>query len=182
MAEEPGRVLRAPVGVDDGPGLGAALPAGHLQGVDDELGADVVRDRPADDASGERVHDGAAVDPSVVGAVLGDVGEPHPIRRLSDELALDEVVVGGRLGLPVAMFALVADPAQASDAHQARDALTAADQAEAEAELGVDPRRAVGAARVVVDLHDRLDELLVGDLAGRRWAAAPLVVAGPRHL
>jgi hypothetical protein len=28
-----------------------ASPDGHLHGVDDELAADVIRDRPADDAS-----------------------------------------------------------------------------------------------------------------------------------
>ena len=76
----------------------------------------------------------------------------------------------------------MADPAQVSDPHQPGDALTPAPQAESETELGVDPRRAIGAARVAVDLRDRRDQLLVRDLAGRRRAAAPLVVAGPRHL
>lgn len=33
-----------------------------------------------------------------------------------------------------------------------------------------------------MDLRDRFDELVVGDLTGRLWAAAPFVVAGPRHV
>ena len=57
VAEEPRRVSRAPVRVHDRAGLGSALPAGHLQGVDDELGADVVRDRPAHDTAGVGVDD-----------------------------------------------------------------------------------------------------------------------------
>jgi hypothetical protein len=45
-------------------------------------------------------------------SVLGDVGEPDPVGRVGAEVALDEVVVGGRLGLPVAVLALVADSSQ----------------------------------------------------------------------
>ena len=52
VAEDPGRE-RCPVGVQDRSGLGLAVPAGHLQGVDDQLGAHVVGDRPADDPAGE---------------------------------------------------------------------------------------------------------------------------------
>ena len=44
--------MGATVGVQDRPRLWPALPAGHLQGVDDELGADVVGDLPADDPPG----------------------------------------------------------------------------------------------------------------------------------
>jgi hypothetical protein len=40
------------VGVHHRAGLvPVASPDGHLQGVDDEFGAEVVRDRPADDAA-----------------------------------------------------------------------------------------------------------------------------------
>lgn len=85
VPEQPRGVLRAAVGVDDRAGLWAALPADHLEGVDEELGADVVGDGPADDPSGERVDDGAAVNPAVGGAVLGDVGEPDPVGSLGAE-------------------------------------------------------------------------------------------------
>ena len=40
------------------PGCGWRCQRAICKGVDDELGADVVRDRPADDPSGERVDDG----------------------------------------------------------------------------------------------------------------------------
>ena len=51
------------------------------------------------------------------GAVLGDVGEPDPVGRFGGELALDQVVVGGRVRLEVAVLALVADPAQPGGPH-----------------------------------------------------------------
>jgi hypothetical protein len=44
--------LRAVVGMHDRPGLtSVASPDGHLQGVDDELGPQVICDRPADDTA-----------------------------------------------------------------------------------------------------------------------------------
>jgi hypothetical protein len=64
-------------------GFRAAAPAGHLQGVDDQLGAHVVGDRPAHDGAAEDVEDGGAVDLALSGGVLGDVGDPAagPARR-----------------------------------------------------------------------------------------------------
>lgn len=56
--------------------------------------------------------------------MLGDVGEPDPVGCLGGELALGGVVVGGRVGLPVAVLALVADPAQTCGPHQPGDPLT----------------------------------------------------------
>ena len=53
-------VLTAPVAVNHGPGRRLALPFGHLEGVDDEFGADGIGDRPADDPPGPDVdHRGA---------------------------------------------------------------------------------------------------------------------------
>ena len=47
------------------------------------LGAQVVGDRPAHDPAGEHVQDDRAVDPALAGAVLGDVGDPQPVRPVS---------------------------------------------------------------------------------------------------
>src|ERR1019366_10460927 len=56
-------VLRAVVGVHHRAGLApVASPDGHLQGVDDELGAEMIRDRPADDATREGVDHSRQVD------------------------------------------------------------------------------------------------------------------------
>src|SRR5665647_400095 len=56
--------------------------AGHrgVQGVHGELGLHPVADRVPDDPVGEHVLDRAAVDLALVGAVLGDVREPQPVR------------------------------------------------------------------------------------------------------
>jgi hypothetical protein len=50
-------------------------------------------DRVADDPVGKHVLDGAEVELAVISAVLGDVGQPHLVRGLSRELAVDEIVV-----------------------------------------------------------------------------------------
>ena len=62
VPEHPRRVLGSAVRVNHGPGLGFASPPRHVEGVDDEFGADVVGNGPADDAAGEHIHDGSAVD------------------------------------------------------------------------------------------------------------------------
>ena len=46
--------------------------------------------------------------------------------------------------------------------HQPGDPLAADLQAQPQAQLGVHPRRAVGAPRVVVDLADRAQQLCIG--------------------
>ena len=69
VPEHPGRVLSAPVGIDYG-SVGAALPAGRLQGIDDQFAANVVSDRPAHDLAAERIQNRAAVDPPVRGQLL----------------------------------------------------------------------------------------------------------------
>ena len=66
--------LAAVVAVDHGArGSAASAQAGHLEGVDDQFGAQVVGDGPADDAAGVGVQDDGAVDPALLGAVLGGV-------------------------------------------------------------------------------------------------------------
>lgn len=46
----------------------APAPEGHLEGVDDELGAHVVGDRPAHDAAAPGVEDDGQVDLALAGA------------------------------------------------------------------------------------------------------------------
>ena len=48
---------------------------------------------------GPDILDRAQIQLALVGAVLGDVGEPQRVRRLGGELPLDPVVVHGRAGL-----------------------------------------------------------------------------------
>jgi hypothetical protein len=46
---------------------------------DDELGAEMVGDRPVHDSPGVHVQDSSAIHPPFGSAVLGDVGEPQPV-------------------------------------------------------------------------------------------------------
>ena len=56
------------------PSLWSASPGGHLEGVNDELGAHVIGDRPAHDRRAEDVQDGAAVHlPPLVGCSVTSV-------------------------------------------------------------------------------------------------------------
>ena len=103
LPERPRRVLRAVIGMQDRrlPPVASGLPADdrHAERVDDQLGAHVLGDRPADDQPGVGVHDRRAVHLALRRRVLGDVGEPQPVRRVDRELAVDQVVArsGGRV-------------------------------------------------------------------------------------
>ena len=169
------------VAVDDGAGGWPAAPAGHLQGVDDQLGAHVVGNRPADHGAAEDVEHRGAVDLALAGGVLGDVGDPQPVGALGDEAALHQILVHRRRRTRSAMLAPVTDAGQAGGAHQPGHPLAAAGHAESQAELGVHPRCAVGAAGGGMHLGDRGGQLFVGHLAGAGCPAAPLVEARSRH-
>ena len=119
----------------------APSPDGHLEGVDDELGAHVIGDRPAHHAPGEGVEDHGQVGLAVLGRVLGDVHHPEAVGLGGIEGPLDQVV--GRLGIEIPpRAASPAAPVDAGDsglAHQALDPFARAAQVVAEFELGVDP-------------------------------------------
>ena len=138
---------------------------GHAEGVDDEFGAHVVVDGPADDVAGEHVDDCGAVDLPFSGEVFGDVGAPDVVRAVHREVAVDQVVVG--VGVLVTDGATaVAAPVEALDAslaHESGDALVVDRHAEPEGELGMDSWPSVGLPGLVVDLLDVFEELLVLD-------------------
>ena len=60
----------------------------------------------ADDPPAPGVDDGAAVNPPVAGAMLGDVGEPNPIRPIGGEPALHQIITGGGVGSMPALTAM----------------------------------------------------------------------------
>ena len=106
----------------------------------------VLGHRPAHDPTRERLQDHRKVPPALVGALLGDVSNPQPVRPGRHEVALDQVRRwrGGRVATrgaaaPAAMHAL-----QAVLAHQPGDALAADVDVQAQPQLGVDTRRAIG--------------------------------------
>ncbi len=92
--------LAAPVSVQDAPGDLTATRDGVADGIDGELRGHPVADRVADDAVGEDILDRAAVKLAFGRrAVLGDVGEPDPVRGIGPEDALHVVVEHGWAGL-----------------------------------------------------------------------------------
>ena len=77
----------------DGLALGRPpAPGGHLQGVDDQLGADVIGNGPADDAAAPCVEDDGDVHLALGRGVLGDVADPQAVRALDGELAVHQVL------------------------------------------------------------------------------------------
>jgi hypothetical protein len=74
------------------PGLGPTPRDRHLQRLDDELGAHVVSELPADDRAREQVLDGGEVAAALPRLEVRDVGAPQHVGRRRPEAALDEVV------------------------------------------------------------------------------------------
>jgi len=98
LAEGDRGVLAARIGVVDHT-VGLALVQRHLKRVEHELGAQMRRHRPADDAPAEDIeHDGEVEEPRP-GRDVGDVGAVELIRALSGELALDQIRIRMRSGI-----------------------------------------------------------------------------------
>src|SRR5437763_12389035 len=95
----PSAKLAAPVRMQNAAGNLTATRDGHLDRGEHEAGFHAAVDRPADDPIREDVLDRAEVELAFVGAVLGDVREPQPVRCVRVELATDEVVMRGRSAL-----------------------------------------------------------------------------------
>ena len=69
-----------------------------VQRSDRERGLHVGVHRVADDATRERVFDGAEIELALDGGVLGDIGEPQLVGGLGAEGAAHEIVVHRLLG------------------------------------------------------------------------------------
>ena len=154
----------------------AAAPERHDQGIDNDAGAPAGAHRPADDLLGAQVLDPGEVVPALVGGELGDVGHPAGVGTVGGEVALQQINGRRGPGLAGAPLPAAVDTDQPLRAHQpghpfATGPLITPDQ------LAVDPRGAIGAARVGMDLPNQRQQL--GVTAGTRTrvalAAAPLV-------
>jgi hypothetical protein len=112
--------LAAVIGMVHQAGGRLALADGHIEGVQDQFGAQVVGHRPAHDPAGEAVQHHGQVQPALVGALLGDIGHPQPIRCRWGEPPPDQVRGWGgsrvAAGQPVPTASVDAD--DASRAHQ----------------------------------------------------------------
>jgi hypothetical protein len=132
----------AMVAVVDQPSRWLPLGDRHVEGVQDQFGAQVVGHRPADDPAGEAVQHDREVQPAFAGALLGDVGHPQPVWCWWGEVAFDQVgcwggvwIAAGQPGQPAAMAAL-----EASGPHQPGHPLAAYMHVQSQAELGVHTR------------------------------------------
>ena len=94
--------------MNDHPGRVPASPHGVFEGVHGQRCAHAVADRVPHDPAGEDVFDRAQVQFPLVRSMLGDVGEPQPVRALGGELTLHEVVVDGRAGSTLLLTAFAA--------------------------------------------------------------------------
>jgi hypothetical protein len=162
---------------------GLALGDRHVQGVQDQFGAQVLSHGPADDPPGEGIEDHGEIEPALVGALLGDIGDPQPVRCWWGEVALDQVrcwgglwVAAGQPAQPAPMAAL-----EASSAHQSGHAFAAHVQVQTKPQLGVHTRGAIGPAAAGMDLADLVSERLVSHGPLRQRPARPGVIARACH-
>ena len=136
--------------------VGATASEGHLERVDDELGAEMVGHRPADDPPGEQVLDVREVQEPFPGRDVGDVRRPGLVRAVRAKVALNEVGSDPDArqpdGRPPALTRQ--QPGDSGRSHQPLHALTPDPDIVLEPQLGVDPPRAVGPVRGGVDLLD----------------------------
>jgi hypothetical protein len=161
----------------------SAQTVGHLERVEDELGAHVRRQLPADDHPRVAVEDEGQVEEAVPGPEVGEVADPFLVRRRRAEVALHEVagpfdrvlVRDRRPALAAAQLAL--DPTLA---HDARDLVaTSLDAAPAQLEPGL--ARAVDPPVAAAGGLDRGEELTVGERASGRLPGPARVVRAHRH-
>lgn len=70
-----------------------APPGGHLYSVSDELGSDVISDRPANNAPGPCVNNDSQIDFAFTSWVFGHVHHPQSVWVFGVERPVDEVIV-----------------------------------------------------------------------------------------
>src|SRR5207248_7775458 len=142
----------------------------------------MIRHRPADDLAAVEVHDRGKIKPALISLDIGDVGEPDPVRRGGDEVALEQV----RDDWEVVTAVGGAHPAwprhdgpDTVAAHQSLDA-TAARPAALSPQLGMNARAAIAAIGVAMDPLDVVDEVSIGGGSLALRARSPGIIAGRR--
>src|SRR5438445_3143665 len=164
-------------------GAGAALAERHLERVEDEIGAHVRRELPADDLAAVRVDHEREEDEPFPAAQVGQIGDPELVRLGRREVALDEIgpPASGRIGLgcPPGLAA----PLRTLDASRAHQPLHAAARylLAGAAQRLPHPPVAVGVVVGRVQLADPAEQPLILDHTERPLAARALVVGGHRH-
>ncbi len=160
-----------------------ALGERHPECVEDEVGAHVVGELPADDSAAVDVDHEREEDDALPAAQVGEIDAPELVRAGCLELALDEIsrprrrpVRGRRTPRLAAPFGAL----NAVCAHQPLD-LAAPDLLAGAPERLPHPPRPVGEVVALMDLPDQLEQPLVLDPTGRQLTGRSVVVGGRRH-
>ena len=77
-------ILNAATGMVDQAGTWPLRRDRHPQGRQGQVGAQMVRHRPADNPAAVQIHDGGQIEPALIGLDVGDIGEPDLVRSSGD--------------------------------------------------------------------------------------------------
>ena len=142
----------------------------------------MIRHRPADDLAAVEVHDRGQIKPALISLDVGDVGEPDPVRRGGDEVALEQVR-GDREVVTAVGGAHPSWPRHDGPdtvaAHQSLDT-TAVRLAAQSPQLGMDARAAIAAIGLAVNPLDLVDELTIGGGSRALRARPPGIITSRR--
>lgn len=163
--------------------LGFAAEDCHVEGFENEFGAQMIGHRPTDNAAAVDVEIDRKVQKAGPRRNVGDVSDPDLIGTVGFELAIDEI--GCRPGIAIAdrrndAFA----PRSAFNSafsHQSRNTL-AGDLQPFIDQIGMDSWPSVGAPRVAKDRFDPISQRKVGFSSIRRRPFAPCIKAAGRNV
>src|SRR5690606_471617 len=175
--------LTALVAVDDDLILGAPAPDGGQQGVEHQIAVDATAHGPTHHGAGEEIQHHGQIQPSLVRADVGAVGDPRLIRRRHIKLLLQEIVSHqAGTSIPIAWASCVSGlRAQPILAHVPRlsmpaTALTMIPQ------IVSDLAIAVEAIAVLPALTDELHQPPILQGSGAVWRTTPGVVAAGMNI
>ena len=159
-------------------------PDRHLDGVDHELGTEVIGDRPAHHPPAPGIEDDGQIDLALASRVLGHVHDPQPVRLGRVEVALHQVF--GRRGLRItpgaASVVATVDALDAGLGHEPGHPLARAALALAQDQLGVDPRGPIGTPGHLMDVEHGVGEHRVVPVPFGYRIGPPGIEPRRRHL
>ena len=155
----------------------------HLERVDDQLGAEMVGHRPADDPPREQVLDVREVHEPLPRRDVGDVRRPRLVRALGAKITLEQVRSDPDSAQPDRRAPALArqKPGDTGRSHQPLRALSSNTDVVLKPQLGVDPPGAIGTVRVGMDRLDLLDQPRVTQRPVRGRATPSVMEAGAVH-
>ena len=150
----------------------------HVERVQYELGAQMIRHRPADDPSTPRIDHHRQIQEPGPCRHVRDVRHPQLVSTRCSEVTLDEI--RGRTRVAILSrrprSPSTRDPLDPGSAHESRDPL-ATDRYAVGGELGVDPRNPVGPSRALVLPRAKCTGASTGE---KLWLGAEIEAAAER--